>query len=602
MAGNETKAEREIRLLKVLTLSIAKADNFIKALDICLREICKTTGWSYGEVWMLSPDNNILYNATVYYGDDSALKAFYEKSNKFTFSISAGLPGLIWQNQQAYWIRDIASDSRFVRKDLALQYNLQSALFIPIVASKSVIAVMAFFMRESQEDQDLVDLLLAVVSQLGVLFEQINLNDNNRKINRALRVLSDCNESIIRAIDESSLLHDICRVAVDPGGYRMALVAFAERDERKSITVITHAGFSGNYIEQLGHLSWADNGQGAGLSSTAIRSGKPYIIRDTSSDPGFTRWKDAAAQQGFRSVISLPLSINNEVIGVLNMYASEINAFDPEEVRLLMELADDTAYAIKFLRTGVEKQRIQSQLFQAQKMEAMGQLAAGVAHDFKNMLTAISGYATLLYNSPVMDNQLKNNAEQIINASDKALNLVDSLLVFGRKHADNLISMDINQTIMQSSGMLKQLLGVSVILSMDLAPGQILILGNGNQLEQVLMNITVNARDAMPAGGTLTIQTRIVEIDSTFIKEHGFGRLGKFACISVVDSGTGMDKATTEKIFDPFFTTKPVGKGTGLGMSVSYSIVKQHKGYIDVQSEVSTGSTFLIYLPLRKDG
>jgi signal transduction histidine kinase len=425
--------------------------------------------------------------------------------------------------------------------------------------------------------------------------------DQLRKVIRALRVLSDCNQAIIRATDELSLLNEICKIAIDPGGYRMALIAFAEHDAHKSIKIVTYAGFSGEYIEELKDLTWADSQPKKAVSGKVIRTGKPFIVRDIGSEPDFAPWRDAAFKQGYQSVMFFPLIIDNNVIGVFNIYASELDAFDAEEQKLLGELANDVAYGIMSLRTKIEKQKIQEQLFQAQKMEAMGQLAAGIGHDFNNMLTAIIGYSNILYDKLKDNEYLRYNVEQIINASEKASGLVQSLLTFGRKQAVNFTSLDINKTITILSDLLRKLLGEYVILKMELASGQLTIMGNITQIEQVLMNLAGNANDAMPYGGSLTISTGTMEINGQFIKEHGFGRHGRFASVTVTDTGFGIDEDVMKKIFEPFFTTKPVGKGTGLGLSVVYSIVKQHKGYIDVHSELGKGTTFNIYLPLTEN-
>ncbi len=425
--------------------------------------------------------------------------------------------------------------------------------------------------------------------------------DRLRKVIRALRVMSDCNQAIIRATDELNLLNEICKIAVDPGGYRMALIAFAEHDLRKSIKIVTYAGFSGDYIEQLKDLTWADSQSKVSLSGRVIRTGKIFIVRDISTSPDFYPWKDAAFKEGYQSVMFLPLIIDNIVIGVFNLYASELDAFDAEEQKLLEELANDVAYGIMSLRTKIEKQKLQEQLFQAQKMEAIGQLAASIGHDFNNMLTAILGYANMLYNKLKDNEQLRYNVEQILNASERAAGLVQSLLTFGRKQDSNLMPLNLNQTITNVSGLLNKLLGELVVLKLDLSSEQPMIIGNKANIEQILMNLVGNANYAMPDGGSLTISTMIVEIDAPFVKEHGFGRHGRFACVKVTDTGTGMDKDTINRIFEPFFTTKPAGKGTGLGLSVAYSIVAQHRGYIDVSSELGKGTSFYIYLPLEEE-
>lgn len=598
MQKQKTKSEVELKLLKDLSLSIANAKDFNTALDICLKEICKATGWTYGEIWVASKDNAYTYISNAFYGENNELKEFYEESKKLRFTYNTVIPGAVWENKQPIWIKSIHSDVQFMRKQLALTFNLNSLLAIPILVNGNVIGVMVFFMSEAEKDEELVELLLAVVTQLSSLFNRVLLDEKLSKTNRALKVLLESNQAIIRATDELSLLNRICNIAVNSGGYRMALVAFAQHDKQKSIKIITHAGFIGDYIDHLADLSWIDGHPKASLSGKVIRTGKTYIVKDINNDPIFAPWRESALKHGFQSVISLPLIINHEVIGVLNMYANEVNAFDEEEKSLLEELADDIAYGIMTHRTRIENQMLQAQLMQSQKMEAIGQLAAGIAHDFNNILTAINGYSNLLYNKLKGNEELSRYTREILDTTDKAFALVQELLTFSRRHDADLKPLDINKTITNISLLLRRLLGQHVEMKLDLLNEPILIMGNKFHIEQVLMNLISNANDAMPEGGLLAISTAIAEIDEVFIKSHGFGKKGRFAIIKITDTGTGIKKDITEKIFDPFFTTKPVGKGSGLGLSVVYGIVKQHNGYIDVISEPGKGTTFTIYLPL----
>ncbi|MFA4919623.1 MAG: PAS domain S-box protein [Thermodesulfovibrionales bacterium] len=249
-------------------------------------------------------------------------------------------------------------------------------------------------------------------------------------------------------------------------------------------------------------------------------------------------------------------------------------------------------------RAEEEKEKLQSQFLQAQKMEAVGQLAGGISHDFNNILTAIMGYGHLLQIKLKENDTLRTYADHILSLSDRAANLTQSLLAFSRKQIINPRPVNLNQVVKLVEQLLSRIIGEDIKSRTVLAEKDLIVMADHTQIEQVLMNLATNARDAMPAGGLLTIETETVDIDQGFIKEHGYGKEGSYAVISVTDSGTGMDRETREKIFEPFFTTKEVGKGTGLGLSTVYGIIKQHDGYINIYSEPGRGTTFKIYLPI----
>ena len=244
------------------------------------------------------------------------------------------------------------------------------------------------------------------------------------------------------------------------------------------------------------------------------------------------------------------------------------------------------------------RKHLESQLFQSQKMEAIGTLAGGVAHDFNNILTAIMGFGGLLQTDMQEDDPKRTFVDQILIASDKAANLTHSLLAFSRKQQIILKPLGINDCVKGTSKLLKRLLTEDIELKIRLSEKTLVIMGDATQIDQILINLAVNARDAMPMGGTLSIETNMITLDDEFIRMHGYGKPGKHVLLSVSDTGIGMDEATKARIFDPFFTTKEVGKGTGLGLSTVYGIVKQHNGYITVYSEHGHGTTFRIYLPL----
>ena len=247
-----------------------------------------------------------------------------------------------------------------------------------------------------------------------------------------------------------------------------------------------------------------------------------------------------------------------------------------------------------------EQEKLRAQLFQSQKMETVGHLAGGIAHDFNNILAAIIGYANLLQVKMNNDDPLYSNVEHILSASERAATLVHSLLAFSRKQTLSVKQVRINDLITGVAKLLGRLLGEDITVKIVLSGSNPIVMADAGQIDQILFNLSTNARDAMPEGGHLTITTDITVIDDNYIKEHGYGLAGDYALITVSDTGAGMDKATQEKIFEPFFTTKEVGKGTGLGLSTAYGIVKQHNGFINCYSEMGKGTTFKIYLPLVK--
>jgi len=249
-----------------------------------------------------------------------------------------------------------------------------------------------------------------------------------------------------------------------------------------------------------------------------------------------------------------------------------------------------------------ELKKLEEQLRQSQKLEAIGQLAGGIAHDFNNMLTAIIGYAHLLAMKIDKDSELKLFVDQIRSAAEKSTNLTRQLLAFSRKQEIAPEETDLNVLIKGMEKLLLRLISEDIELKTELVKRDLIVMVDPGQIEQVVMNLCANARDAMPGGGVLAIGTEIVELDETYVKTQGLAGSGKYALMSVTDTGMGMDEKTRQRIFEPFFTTKELGKGTGLGLSIVYGIIKQHNGNITIYSEPGKGTTFKIYLPLAKSG
>ena len=245
-----------------------------------------------------------------------------------------------------------------------------------------------------------------------------------------------------------------------------------------------------------------------------------------------------------------------------------------------------------------ELEVLNEQLRQSQKMEAIGLLAGGIAHDFSNILTTIKGSIYIISKDLDKTSPMLKYTEQTLSSVNKANNLTQSLLAFSRKQTFVLQPVSLNKVINKAENLLAQVLGEHIELTKILTEKNTVIMADRNQIEQILMNLTTNARDAMSDGGKLTIKTDISEIDEAFKREHGYGAFGKYVLLTVSDTGTGMDEEIKGNIFEPFFTTKETGKGSGLGLAVTYGIEKQHDGFIDVETAPQKGTTFRIYFPV----
>lgn len=416
------------------------------------------------------------------------------------------------------------------------------------------------------------------------------------RLNRVLRSIRNINQLIVRAEVADDLTGRACDLLVDQGSYVSALIVLTDVDGK----MIGHweAGVGEDFrllVDQMNRgevpacCKAADFVEGVCLISGQDNICSECVIAGSCISP---------------QKMSMCLKHQDRVYGYLSVSLGLDIAMDAEEERLFVELAGDLAYSLHNIEVKAamqtaekETKQLEAQLFQAQKMEAVGQLAGGIAHDFNNLLTIILGYSQMLGEEGGISSTVGEALKEIHEAAIRAKNLTRQLLAFSRKQMLDMRRVDVNKVIIGFDSLLRRTIGEDIQMALVLTQELAWVKADISQLEQILMNLAVNARDAMPDGGVLTIETAVVDLDESYVASKLGAIPGTHVMISVSDNGVGMDHESVQKIFEPFYTTKPVGRGTGLGLSTVYGVVKQHGGNIWVYSEPGQGTTFKIYFP-----
>lgn len=422
-----------------------------------------------------------------------------------------------------------------------------------------------------------------------------------RRVNRALRVLSAGNRALVSATEESDLLRVICQTIVDVGGYRMAWVGYAEPDEMKRVRPIAWAGAEAGYPESI-TVTWAETEHGRGPVGSAIRNGTAQVVKQIPTDPAFGPWSAAAAKRGYGSVIALPLRATDRVFGALAIYAEEPDAFDAEEEKLLSELADDLAYGVMALRTQAERMRAEEELqrqrealFQSEKLAALGRLAAGVGHELKNPLAVIQGRLKLLGMDMAAGKlpagePLARHVASLTEAEERMRRIMEGLSAYSKPSKPHPIPLPLGELLSATRELLAyQARNADVVITVDTPADLPPVWGDRSQVMQILLNLSTNAIEAMAGrGGRLSLRAGVQG-------EGGRQRVR----VEAADTGPGIPPEMLARIWDPFFTTK--GEGTGLGLSIVRGLVAEQPGStIDVESQPGQGTTFTLTFPIAE--
>lgn len=526
-----------------LIIEIINALDFESALKITLSKICKDMGWDYGEIWLLDRNKEKLELFSSHYKRED-LEEFYEESKNYKFGLNEGIPGICWSTLKPIWIKDILRSEIFLRKEIFQRFHLNSVVGIPLYLEKEkeFLGVLTFFTSQmEEEDERKIKFLSTISSQLGFYFQRKRELERSKELAKLLDISADA--IIVCDIDDTILFWN-------EGAEK---IYEWEKDEVLGRKIIDFIYKDKTKYEEV-KKELLEKGEWRGEVRKVKRDGGEIIVGSS---------------------------------------------------KILVKDEEGRPYRIFIRDTDVtEIKRLQSQLYRAQRLESIGNLVGGISHDLNNILSPIIMGCGIL-RAKIKDMEILDTLDMMEKSAQRGVNLVKQILSFARGGEGEKTLIQVKHVIREVEELLRETFPKDIEIEIDIQRDLWTILGNSTEIYQVLMNLCVNARDAMPHGGTLKISAENIIIDEDYARWNVGARVGPYVVITVSDTGTGISQEIIDKIFDPFFTTKEKGEGTGLGLSLVYSIVKGHNGFINVYSKEGEGTTFKIYLPgveVREEG
>lgn len=534
------QAERRLLAQHAVTQALAESPTLATASSGILRAICQSLSWDFGALWQVDDRENVLRCVDCWRASLAPVADFEAITRKSTFAPGIGLLGRIWVSREAVRIADVAQDLNCPRAPCAASVGLHAAFGFPIILDTETLGIFEFFNHEiKQPDDAKLKMMMAIGSQVAQYIERKRAEASLRQSNQTLHAL-----------------------------IQAAPLAIITLDQRSQVTMWNTAA------EHI--FGWQE----------AEVLGRPLPLVPEDKREIFARNIENEGNHSDEKGRELRLLHKNGTMLDVNLWTAPVTNAQGLIVGTMDLFLDVTG-----------NKSLEAQFRQSQKMEAVGQLAAGVAHDFNNLLSIILGYAELLLAKLPAADPGREPMNQIRKAADRAAGLTRQLLAFGRKQILAPVVLDLNSRVTELDKMLRRLIGEDVELRIVLEPTLGNVKADPGQVEQIIVNLVVNARDAMPTGGCLTIETRSIILTERQGLEHPELPPGPYIVLAIGDTGSGMDEVTKGRIFEPFFTTKEIGKGSGLGLATVFGIVKQSGGFIEVDTALGSGSIFRTYLP-----
>ncbi len=531
------QAERRLATQAAVSRVLATSLSLAEAAPGILQAIGESEGWKFGAVWQRDRASALLSCVAWWADGRLAASELGARTMRMRLACGEGFPGRVWADGRPRSVAHLPADATYLRQGEASALGLLGAVGFPIRLGDEVVGVIEFLgSRMDDPDPVLKEAFEAIGNQIGLFVER-------RRTEATVRRFVSGSPAVIYAL------------RVEPAGQRLIWVS----DNLEQLT-----GWKA--IPEDGSKWWMENLHPEHL---------------------------AAVQKSFM----VPYELEHQVIEFRFRRPDGSYIWVRDERRLVRDDDGQAAEIIGSWTDVTERVELEEKLRVAQKLEAIGRLAGGVAHDFNNMLMVISGNGEMLDRALSPDGPERALLGEIREAAERSASLTRQLLAFSRTQvlAPRVVRLD--AVVADVESMLRRLIGedIALVCELDRASGQVLV--DRSQLEQVIVNLAVNARDAMPRGGSLTVATSAIELDERACRGFGGVAPGTFARLEVRDTGTGMSPQVLERIFEPFFTTKPQGSGTGLGLSTAFGFVKQSGGHIEARSTEGEGSTFVIYLP-----
>jgi len=585
--SERTRAEQLLEVQEAVSRILADSPDLKQSGSGILQVLCQRAKWSLGAIWNVDCAADALVCAEFWHLPSLNLPQFEAATRQRTFARGVGLPGRVWSSGKPAWIPDVTKDNNFPRAPIAAAEGLRAAFGFPIKIADEILGVVECFSREVREpDADFLRMAADIGVQLGRFIERKRSENDLAILNQRLRALLDTAADGIITIDERGSIRTVNSAAERIFGYAAAEIA------GRNVGVLMPEPYKREHDSYLGNYLRTGERRIIGIGREVEGRRKDGTTFPVDLAVSETRLGDYRAFTG----IVRDITERKRTELLLKQTKDELLQANQQLEKRVYERTADLEQANAALLKNVEAQkRLEEQLRQAQKMESIGTLAGGIAHDFNNTLNIIRSYATLAGAQAAADAQVVDNMKIINDEVDRGASVVRQLLTLARKAETRLAPTDANQVVLTVSELIKQTFPRTIDIRLKLDRKLPAVLADANQINQALLNVCVNARDAMPGGGELILATELID-PGAMQSRHPEAAGNAHVCIAITDTGTGMEESVRSRIFEPFFTTKGFGEGTGLGLAMVYGIMKNHQGVIDVESETGRGTTFRLYL------